>query len=104
MKAEIERINQLDECTIRLKNFINIMDSTKNIQRKTGWDIRGIIRMKKHFAFSIYGSRWFGVGTHKEEIIIPNEMVEDLKQMAINRLNAVEVELKSLVNSKEDVI
>ena len=94
----ILHINKLNESIRKLKYFISAVDPGKNIQRGSGsYDIRSIIKVKAEKSYSIFCSRWYGCGTHESEIPVPNELIDELQSLAIERLRTLESELSSLL-------
>lgn len=98
-KSKIDKINQLNDQIREIEYAINIFKPEANIIRGSGLkDIQGVIRIQHKSRLSIFGSRWFGWGTHKMEIELPSAMVEDIEKMLICRYDLLRSELNSLLN------
>jgi len=103
MKEKIGRINQLDNQIRDIEHAIRIFNPQANIIRGDGSkDIHSIIKIERKSRVSIFGSRRFGVGTHKIEIELPSSMVSDIEKIMLSRLNELRIELNNLLNLKPD--
>lgn len=98
---KITKINNLTESINELKHFLFTVDSSKNIRRGIGDDINCVLKIKTDKSFSIFGSRWYGCGTAKQEIPVPNELVGELEYLAEKRLNTLIKERNELLGINE---
>jgi hypothetical protein len=100
---DLKKANRLNEGIKELEYFIQTVDPEKNIIRDSGQkDIGMILKIKKEKLVSIFGERWIGYNTHKSEIVIPNEMVADIQNLAIVRKLQLEKELKETISELND--
>ena len=91
------KANKLQEEIDKIEYFLKTIDPDKNVKRGSGeWDIDVVIKTKTTKEFSILGSRWFGLGSHKEEIEFPNELMFSLYELCLERLLNKRDELKNL--------
>lgn len=98
-QSTILKINELNGSIRKLKYFITTVDPDHNVRRGSGsYDIDAVLKVKTDKSFSILGSRWIGFGSHEAEINVPNDLIEELQQLAKNRLNALQQELDSLLS------
>ena len=94
---KIIKINNLKTQADKIRRFLTACKSSANVERGFGWDIDAIIKIKTEKSFSIFCSRWFGCGSHKQEIDVPNELIEELEHLAEKRLAIVNQELDSIL-------
>lgn len=96
---KISKINQLNDQIRDVEYAINVFRPEANITRGSGSkDINGIIKIERKTRLSIFGSRWFGVGTHKTEIELPSTMVEDIQKLMVDRRDKLRSELDGLLH------
>lgn len=83
---------------IKKINEIRSEITEANIIRGDGSrDILGVIKLKHESKISIFGSRWFGVGTHINEIVLPTTMVDDIQKLMMSRCKSLHDELSTLL-------
>ena len=99
----IAEINQLQKDIRDLDYFIMTVDPYKNVQRGNGsFDINCVLKKKEDISYSIFGSRWIGMGHHEKEIQIPNTMVKNLNNLAQQLMLSKQKKLNELLNIKQN--
>ncbi len=95
-----EILNQARDLEARIsevKYFLRVFKESVNIRRGNGSrDIEGWITVKRSKKVSIFGSRWFGLGSHTTEIDIPFDLVEVLEQAFDEKLQYLETKFENL--------
>lgn len=71
-----------------LENFLFVLDTCKRSNARQS-NIHGVIKVKTTKQVSVFASRWFGLGTHKAEIEIPDCIIEDLEMVLHNKLDGL---------------
>lgn len=93
---KLQLINKLAEEIRDLEHFIHTLDIGKPEKRGNGlFDTNAIITKKELKSVSIFGSRYFGAGTHEQSITVPNTMIIDLVKLAKTQLRALQTEYNS---------
>jgi hypothetical protein len=101
-KEVIAEINQLHKDIRDLDYFIMAVDPYKNVERGDGsFDIKCVLKKKEQVSYSIFGSRWIGMGHHEKEIAIPNTMVKNLNNLAQQLMLQKQNKLKQLIQSEK---
>ena len=96
--------NHLDKAN-ELRN--DIQELEKFIYTVTEFDkessaipaVNVLFRKKVEVTCSLFGSRYFGCGTHFQEILIPNELRNQIIELAKNRKAELEDEFKNCFTS-----
>lgn len=61
-------------------------------------NIDAIIKVKTTKEFSVFASRWFGCGTHKEEIEVPASILDDLEMVLHEKLKGLKTDFEYIMN------
>lgn len=102
---KIETVNKLVNQIKELHYFLITTEPLWNVQRGSGsYDINSLIKVKTVKTFSIFASRWFGCGTHKSEIEVPNTLIESLHSNAKALKDKLEKQLNDLVPNYDSKI
>ena len=98
MKTEdIKKAERLAKSINDMKYFINTFNEEANIVRGSGSrDINGVVKIQTDKNISIFGSRWFGCGTHKVELELPVGMISVIEKCYKEKLKELENELEQL--------
>ncbi len=95
---KVSRITEISQKIRDIEYAIIIFNRECNIIRGDGSkDIKGIIRIHRKTRVSLFGSRWFGLGTHVKEIELPSTIVDDIETLLIQRRNLLQNELDNLI-------
>lgn len=85
----IKRANEIKEELDDLDYFI------KNINGRWN-ETKMFLKIKNTFSYSVFGSRYFGGGSHEKEIKIPSTIIDKITSEAILWKNELENEMRSL--------
>lgn len=97
-RKKIERINEINRIISDLKYFHETIDVWAEIPSQT----KAIIKVKIDKSFSFFGSRYFGVGTHKSEISVPPTLIKELVMLNYKQIEQYENELNQLLGLKHE--
>jgi hypothetical protein len=95
MNEKLEKANKLQKEINELENFL--MAVTRFDKECGGIPSVNVIMTKvANVKVSIFGSRYFGCGTHTQTVLVPNQVRNDLLEWVNNRLHEKENELSIL--------
>ena len=90
----INKINLLHKETIEIQYFLKAITGNEKPEHE-----KAKIKIKK--LYSIFGSRFFGCGTHKQEIEVPKSIIHIISESAEILLKQKQKELDTfLINSE----
>lgn len=94
---ELEEANLLTKEIKDLKLFIDTLDVELI---RTSSNVSALIKKttETKTTYSIFGRRWFGIGTHEHTISVPTSMIPSLVIEAKQLMNIKEAELALLFN------
>ncbi len=96
-ESDLKRAKILVDVISEINNFLRVIDPDKNLKRGSGsWDINAIFKIETINKFKIFGSRWFGLGVSRQEINIPNELIDILHSEVLKYKIELQEELKSI--------
>lgn len=99
-KKVLQKAKKLDKEINELEYFLHTVtrynDSISGITSVKVFMKQSIVKK-----VSFFGSRFFGCGTHEQEIQVPNRLRNDLIDLAYKRLSELESEYKSLLTPKK---
>lgn len=91
----LDKANALEKDIKELEHFLyTVVEYDKNSSITPVTNV--IMKKKINIEYSLLGSRFFGCGTHKQEIKIPNELRNVIIELARKRKEELEVEFKAL--------
>jgi hypothetical protein len=94
MKKEIlTRANELEKEIKEIEYFLTTLGITDKKHSKFK---SAFISIENKKTISLFGSRYFGYGSHNSNIIIPSVLLEDLVKVVKKRLYSLEKEYKNL--------
>ena len=98
MNKKLERANYLSEEIKKLEYFlVAVIDFDERYYHgKT--DVKVIMKKKVSEKISLLGSRYFGCGTHVQEIEIPNFIRNGLIKLSEQRLHELKYELSEILD------
>jgi hypothetical protein len=95
---KLRKANELKAKIEELDEFLKTINPRWNVQRGSGlWDINVVLKTKSHESFSIFGSRWFGLGTRNDEVRIPNTVIDELYQVFQKKRNQLQKTFNELI-------
>lgn len=94
---KVIQANNLKREISELEYFLTTVDPYKQVQRGSGtWDVNAILKKKINIFYSVFGSRWFGCGTHEQNIVVPPALIDDLYFKARSLKQLKEAQLSDL--------
>lgn len=90
---KIKRINEVQKIISDLKYFHGTLDVYLEVPVQT----ESIINVKIEKSFSIFGSRYYGLGTRKSEIKVAPTMIKEIVMLTHKKIDLYEMELKTLL-------
>ena len=96
----VEKINIINKEIQELEVFTDAVCPLANIQRGSGsWDINALLKVKTEKYFSLFASRWWGMGTTRIEINVPNMLIDELYLLTHQKLERKKEQLQSLLRT-----
>lgn len=92
----IDTANQLKAEIDDLKRFIYAVDANQITRGSGRKDINVLFKVTTAKSISIFGSRSFGIGSHKAEIEVPDMLLSEVSKQAKALLGNKENELNNL--------
>ena len=94
-EKDLKRANEITAKINQLENFVWVIAPEKTDRGGVGKrKINTYITTKK--TFNLFGIRNFGCGRHTEVIDTPNETIEDIADLTIERINKLKQELEEI--------
>lgn len=94
MIEALDRANNLRDRVRELKDFLFTIDPIQGRDDRNSVALK--VRTRKEF--SLFGSRFYGIGISVNELRIPQPLVEKLKEEARIELRMLEKELEGMFN------
>ena len=89
---DIKNIQRANEIKKELHDLDYFIENINGRWRET----KMVLKIKNNFSYSIFGSRYFGGGSHEKEIKIPSKVIDRITAEAILWKNELEKEIESL--------
>lgn len=90
---KIQRINEVQKIISDLQYFHGTLDVYLEVPVQT----ESIINVKTEKSFSIFGSRYYGLGTRKSEIKVAPTIIKEIVNLTSKQIELYENELKELL-------
>jgi len=97
MNKKLERANFLSEEIKKLEYFLVAVVPFDEKYNNSKSNTKVIMKKKVSEKISLLGSRYFGGGTHVQEVEIPNFLRNDLIRLAGQRLDELKNSLSEIV-------
>lgn len=95
---KLKQATNLQDQIRELDHFLHTINPHWNVQRGSGsWDIDVVLKTRTEKQLSIFASRWFGIGTHKSEIRIPNTILDELYDSITKRRNELQDQFNQII-------
>lgn len=92
---KIKRINEVQKIISDLKYFHGTLDVYLEVPVQT----ESIVNIKIEKSFSIFGSRYYGLGTRKSEIKVAPTMIKEIVNLTSKQIELYKSELNELLGS-----
>lgn len=93
-KQDIERANKLVSDIADLRYFIKSIQDTTGSNFDTNRKLILTVKTKKEYL--LFGSHFFGCGSHEQEIKVPQSIIDQIRDIAEVRLINLKEELDSI--------
>lgn len=100
---KLEQANKLKADLKDIDLFLFTINPQWDVQRGSGsYDIDVLLKTENQKSFKLFGTRWFGCGTHKSEIRIPNILLVNLYASVVKMRTEIQRQFDELVpNNKQ---
>lgn len=93
---KIENIDKAIQLRDEIKDLEHFINRVLNIDEVSIKHIScGLVKYTET-KYTLFGSRYFGLGSHKQEVNIPNTLLNDIKSISELRLKHLKDELNAL--------
>src|SRR6478736_5352864 len=92
-RKKINRINEVQKIISDLKYFELTLDVYLEVPVKT----EAFIKVKTDKSFSIFGSRYFGLGSQESEIKVAPTIIKEIVKMTARQIETYQNELNELL-------
>jgi len=93
---QIKKANDLKAMIKKYEEFIWVIDPYRTNSPQCSGIVNVLFQITTKKFVKMIGFRHFGIGQHEQEIVMPIELIQQVSDMAFNKLESLKSELDAL--------